>query len=211
MQKNFYRRNLPHWHPVNQSFFLTWRLEGSLPSHVIKELRASRQQLRRKCDLTSDARALEHKRLFAKVDRILDNAQSGPLWLAVPQIAHMIQATLLERYAHMYKLWSYVVMANHVHVFLKPKPVATVELITKHLKGYTAREANRILGRTGQTFWQDECFDHWPRDEDEFFRIANYVENNPVKAGLVPTPEDWVRSSAAERRRRKWKRFRELT
>ncbi|HEY6121797.1 MAG TPA: transposase [Pyrinomonadaceae bacterium] len=64
----------------------------------------------------------------------------------------MIQATLLERYAHMYKLWSYVVMANHVHVFLKPKPVATVELITKHLKGYTAREANRILGRTGQTF-----------------------------------------------------------
>ena len=53
------------------------------------------------------------------------------------------------------------------------------------LKGYTAREANRLLGRTGQPFWQGESYDHWVRDETEFIRIIAYIENNPVKAGLV--------------------------
>ena len=79
------------------------------------------------------------------------------------------------------------------------------------MKGYTALEANRILGQTGETFWQNESFDHWPRDQDEFFRIVDYIENNPVKAGLVDRPEDWIWSSAAERKRRGWTRFRALT
>jgi len=79
------------------------------------------------------------------------------------------------------------------------------------LKGYTAREANRILGRTGQHFWQEESFDHWSRDEDEFFRIIAYIENNPVKAGLVTRPEDWQWSSAAERKRRGWTKIQALT
>jgi REP element-mobilizing transposase RayT len=102
-------------------------------------------------------------------------------------------------------------MANHVHVFLKPKGDATIERITKHVKGFTAREANLFLGRTGQKFWQDESFDHWSRDKDEFFRIIKYIENNPVKAGLVKRPEDWPWSSAAERKRRGWSDFKPLT
>ena len=91
----------------------------------------------------------------------------------------MIQQTLLERYANLYALWSYVVMANH----LKPKPPAKIATITKNLKGFTAREANKLLARTGQRFWQDESFDHWARDRGELFRIIQYIENNPVKAG----------------------------
>jgi putative DNA methylase len=74
--------------------------------------------------------------------------------------------------------------------------------ITRSLKGSTAREANKLLDRTGQPFWQDESYDHWARDDDEFSRIIAYIENNPVKAGLVLKPEDWQWSSAAERKRR---------
>ena len=114
-------------------------------------------------------------------------------------------------YAHLYTLWAYVVMANHVHVFLKPKGDATIERISKHLKGFTSREANLFLERTGQKFWQDESFDHWSRDKDEFLRIVKYIENNPVKAGLVKRPEDWPWSSAAERKRRGWSEFKALT
>ena len=87
----------------------------------------------------------------------------------------------------------------------------TLGSITKNLKGYTAREANRLLGRTGQPFWQDESFDHWSRDRAEFVRIVAYIENNPVKAGLVKRPEEWIWSSAAERKRRGWDDFRALT
>ena len=83
--------------------------------------------------------------------------------------------------------------------------------ITKSIKGHTAREANRILKRTGEKFWQQESFDHWPRDEDEFFQIIRYIENNPVNAGLVKSPEEWRWSSAAERKRRSWNEIRALT
>ena len=64
-----------------------------------------------------------------------------------------------------YDLAAYAVLSNHVHVLLLPK-VAPSRLL-KALKGSTAREANRILGRTGETFWQAESYDHWVRDDTE--------------------------------------------
>lgn len=86
-------------------------------------------------------------------------------------------------------------MANHVHVLLLPK-VALSRLL-QSMKGATARQANVILGRTGETFWQAESYDHWVRDEGERHRIAAYIENNPVKTGLVARAEDYLWSSAA--------------
>jgi len=64
------------------------------------------------------------------------------------------------------------------------------------LKGAPARDANGALGRTGETFWQAEFYDHWVRDEKEWRRIADYIENNPVKAGLVTRASDYRWSSA---------------
>jgi REP element-mobilizing transposase RayT len=95
-----------------------------------------------------------------------------------------------------YDLRAWVVMPNHVHALLLPK-VSPARLLGG-LKGSTAREANQVLGRTGQPFWQAESYDHWVRDALEFERIVNYIENNPVKAGLVARPEDYLWSSAAE-------------
>ena len=214
--RDFYHRNLPHWHPPNRSIFLTWRLYGSLPKNLINQLQITRQQLsQRKTGIESgwtlDARLIEYKKFFAKVDAILDKAETGPLWLKLDDVAAVAQQSLLEKYARFYTLWSYTVMANHVHVFLKPKREVTIASITKRLKGYTAREANRLLERTGKPFWQDESFDHWCRDQTEFSRIVRYVENNPVKAGLVERPEDWRWSSAAERKRRGITKFQALT
>src|SRR5260370_37987861 len=53
---------------------------------------------------------------------------------------------------------------------------------TQSLKGSTAREANRVLGRRGETFWQAESYEHWGRDEKERERLAGDIENNPAKA-----------------------------
>jgi REP element-mobilizing transposase RayT len=85
-------------------------------------------------------------------------------------------------------------MPNHVHVLILPH--VALPQITHWIKGTTAREANRLLGRTGELFWQDESFDHWVRNEREFHRIVAYIEENPVSAGLVATAEDWPWSSA---------------
>lgn len=222
----FYRRNLPHWHPPGAPVFVTWRLKDSLPTSAINRLRQTHQLLQREAARQNlpihELNIRINKKLFAMLDEYLDRAEHGPTWLRQPRIASMIQDALLNIYVYLYRLWAYVVMPNHIHVLLKGKPKEvhadtetseTVSLreITKDLKGYTAREANKILGRTGQSLWQTESFDHWPRDADEFFRIVNYIEDNPVKAGLVLVAEEWPWSSAAERRRRGWKTIKSLT
>ena len=66
------------------------------------------------------------------------------------------------------------------------------------IKRHTARKCNLLLGQRGK-FWQQESYDHWARDEDELERIIHYVEQNPVKAGLVVRPQDWQFSSACDR------------
>ena len=86
--------------------------------------------------------------------------------------------------------------ANHAHAVLWPMPNFLLGDILKSWKGYTAREANKLLSRTGESFWQPEPFDHWIRNDDEKARICRYVVNNPVTARLCTTPAQWRWSSA---------------
>jgi hypothetical protein len=53
-----------------------------------------------------------------------------------------------------------------------------------------------MLGLTGLPFWQDESYDRLVRNDTEFARIVDYIERNPVTAGLVATPEEFPWSSA---------------
>ena len=129
------------------------------------------------------------------MDRYLDTTTKGPLYLRRPEIAKIVIDSLVrgETLGH-YELGPYVVMANHVHVILLPR-IPVVRLL-RAIKGFTAREANKVLGRTGEAFWQGESYDHWVRDEREWDRIASYIEENPVRAGVVSTPEAFAFSSA---------------
>lgn len=182
----FYARNLPHWHPEAQALFITWRLHGSLPKEVLQAMEIDRRNKKK----------LSAGKAFRIADQMLDRAQSGPLWLKDPRIARSIVDSLRRGDAELkhYRLHAFVVMANHVHALLTP--LVAVRRITNGIKGVTSREANRILHRTGQPFWQVESYDHWVRNEDEFQRIRAYIENNPVAAGVVARPEDWAWSSA---------------
>jgi REP element-mobilizing transposase RayT len=78
-------------------------------------------------------------------------------------------------------------------------PHQPLPVITRWLKGSTAREANRLLQRTGKPFWRDESFDRLVRNGDEFRRTARYIEYNPVSAGFVDSADDWRWSSAWQR------------
>jgi hypothetical protein len=79
---------------------------------------------------------------------------------------------------------------NHVHLrFGRASP-------ERHEIRVPAREANRVIGRTGEPFWQKKSYDHWVRNPSEFEKIRMYIEANPVKAGLVRNPQDYPWSSA---------------
>src|ERR1043166_5484505 len=173
-----YRRaHLPHWQPENAAIFLTWRLYGSHPAPPPEWLR------------------LRAGKRFVAEDHALDGAP-GPHHMRNPAIARVVADTI--RYGagqlHIYDLHAWVVMSNHVHILIEPR--VTISRITESIKRYSAREANKILGRTGQPFWQIESYDHWARTSREFDNIVRYIEFNPVKAGIVENPEDYPWSSA---------------
>ena len=85
-------------------------------------------------------------------------------------------------------------MPNHVHVLATP--AVALPKLTKSLKGITARRANAMLALTGNRFWQEESYDHLVRHLPEFERIRHYIEENPVRAGLVVEASDYRWSSA---------------
>lgn len=130
------------------------------------------------------------------MDRLLDRGSRGPLFLNRSDIARLVVDALQyhESVLKQYALHAYVVMPNHVHILITP--LASVSTLTHSLKRFTAFQANRILCRMGQRFWQEESYDRLVRDDQEFGRIVRYIEMNPVHAGLVAAPEDFPWSSA---------------
>ena len=93
-------------------------------------------------------------------------------------------------------LHEWVVMPNHVHVIVWPMPNHLLSDILKSWKQFTSRRAKKILHLGEEPFWQPESYDHWIRNDEERARIARYIRNNPVTAGLCARPEDWKWSSA---------------
>jgi REP-associated tyrosine transposase len=178
-----YQRRLPHWDTVDQPLFVTFRLHGSLPAHRV---------------FPPESLARSGK-AFVAMGSLLDSGASGPLYLRRPELAEMVVGALHdgERRFHRYQLHAYVVMPNHVHLLVTPNVVATRWLAP--LKGFTAYRANELLGAHGQAFWQDESYDHMVRSETQFESIRSYIEENPVKAGLVCKAHKHPWSSAASR------------
>jgi REP element-mobilizing transposase RayT len=132
------------------------------------------------------------------MDRLLDDANAGPLYLRPPALADMVVEAIrynAEILRH-YDLHAFVVMPNHVHLLVTA--AVAVPKLTKSLKGITAKRANAMLALTGRPFWQDESYDHVVRQDREFERIRSYIEENPVRAGLVRQASDYRWSSAGK-------------
>lgn len=199
--QEYYRRHLPHIQWPGATLFVTFRLAGSIPAQLRRRLVAEAEQgetaLTRIMDPQARARQayLEHRRLFARWDNVLDAARTGPLWLREPQVADLVAKALHHRDGRVYELEAFCIMPNHVHLVFAPLPNGdgtyhALSAIMHSLKRYTARQANLLLGRRG-TFWQHENYDHVVRDRPEQRRIIDYVLNNPVRAGLVEHWQDW--------------------
>ncbi len=174
-------RRLPHVWQEGADVFVTWHLWGSLP------------RARYPSPVAMNAGAA-----FVWMDRYLDTTPEGPSFLSIAEIAEAVVSVLRQSDCEVH---AYVIMPNHVHALLTLR-IALPKLM-QSIKGRSAREANKILGMSGKSFWQPESYDHLVRNPEEFRRIKNYIENNPVKAGLAADRESYRWSSA-------WSGWREL-
>ncbi|MGQ0595028.1 MAG: REP-associated tyrosine transposase, partial [Gammaproteobacteria bacterium] len=174
----YFRRSrgyLPHLERAFGTYFVTFRLHGTLPAEVLARLMAQ--------DEKADAWETHQK-----IDAWLDGGK-GERWLIEPSIAGMVSNALRHFDGDRYILHAWCVMPNHVHVVFTAKE--DLAGILHSWKSYTANQANRLLGRSGE-FWQREYYDHLIRDDEDFRRCVEYTLNNPVKAGLCESPEPWA-------------------
>ena len=199
-----YRRHLPHQVPADTPIFLTWNLKGALPADVRQRLQDERRRLAaeppRPGESVADRALRIGKIVFGRCDTYLDTATAGPLHLQDPVAAKVVEDAIRFETTVRHLLYAWCIMANHVHVLLKP--LWDLCRITQSIKGFTARRINEHRQTAGTVFWQDESYDHWVRGDEEMHRIIRYIEQNPVTAGLCATPEQWPWSSA--RFRQNW-------
>jgi putative transposase len=172
------RGYLPHFDSPETVQFVTFRLADSLPAAV--------------------AAMLHREANVHHVDRELD-VGLGACWLRQPKIASLVQDALLHFDGERYRLIAWCLMPNHVHVVFEIVDGHSLTDILRSWKSFTARQANSKLGRSGP-FWHPDYFDRYMRNEAHLAQTVEYVELNPVKAGLAKDADDWPWSSAHFRR-----------
>ena len=184
--KGWYSRGyLPHFDGGSLPQMVTFRLADSLPKEVLERWQNELATL-------PAARASLERR--QRIERYLDSG-AGQCWLWRPEIAATVENALLHFDGQRHRLHAWVVMPNHVHALFTPLQGRGLSEIVHSWKSYTSNQANRLLGRSGE-FWQPEYHDRFIRDEAHFAQAVEYIETNPVKAGLCSRPEDWAFGSA---------------
>ncbi len=105
--------------------------------------------------------------------------------------------SLLRKYAAKWNspIMSYCLMNNHVHLLTKP---GSVESLYKMMQGLTlcyTQYINRTYGRSGR-LWESRYHSCIVGQEKYLWAVARYIEQNPVRAGMVEKAEDYLYSSA---------------
>ena len=182
------RGYLPHFDGDLLTQVVTFRLADSLPRGVVDRWKSELKQLAPK-----DAKT----RLFRRIEKSLDSG-FGDCHLRDPRIGRLVEDALLFFDRQRYDLHAWVIMPNHVHVLFTQLTHERLEKVLHSWKSFTSTKANRVLRREG-TFWQQESYDRFIRDQSHFLDAMHYIEENPVIAGLCRRKADWEFGSARKR------------
>ena len=76
------------------------------------------------------------------------------------------------------KINTYVIMPNHIHLIIcisgRTQFAPTISRIIKQFKG-------KISKRIDYSIWQKNYYEHVIRNEEELYKIIEYIEENPEK------------------------------
>lgn len=168
---------------------VTFRLADSVPTAVIEQWI---------CELKHQPSAEGEAEVRKRIEKFIDTGY-GACHLRDPRIGLLVESALLYFDSVRYQLHAWVVMPNHVHTLFTLRTGWALSEIVGSWKSFTSKEANRILNRSGQ-FWMEDYFDRYIRNAEHYDNAIDYIENNPVKAGLCRNPEEWAFGSAGFRK-----------
>jgi predicted solute-binding protein/REP element-mobilizing transposase RayT len=178
------RRNLPHWQQEGATYFVTFRLADAVPASLASQWRDELQNWRKfHPEPLDDEGRKEYRRRFLQVREAWLDQGHGSCLLREPKTAMIVAAALRHFDSQRYYLDAFVVMPNHVHALVQPLPGHSLKEILRSWKSYSARQINKILGRTGSV-WMEESFDRIVRDWNALAKCRDYIARNPEKAHL---------------------------
>lgn len=179
------RGYLPHYDVPDLVQFVTFRLADSFPKAVLRLVEEETSLL------PESAQVIHRSR---RIERLTDTGY-GACHLRRPEIARIVEETILGTDGEECLVLAWCVMPNHVHVLAEPQDQVALADLVSLWKGRSAIKINRILGRSG-SLWYREYHDRFMRTYHHMARTIRYIEENPVKVGLCREPVDWPFGSA---------------
>ncbi len=104
--------------------------------------------------------------------------------------------------AQRFRIHDFVVMPDHFHLLITLDGAMTIEKAVQLVKGNFSYRAKKELGYPGE-IWQRGFSDERIWDRESFLRHRSYIDDNPVKAGLASSPEEYPYCSAFFRKKKK--------
>ncbi|MBE2203790.1 MAG: transposase [Chthoniobacterales bacterium] len=184
-----YERNLPHWRQPGATYFVTFRLNDSLPCKAVDEAKREKEEWNRLLagQITPDERVQEEfavwqRRNWQKAEALMDECH-GSCVLRQPPMRQVVVNSLTHFEGARHHMHGLVVMPNHVHLACQPWEGWEMEDLLQSWKGFTSRAIAKMTGQCGR-LWQHDNWNRIIRDEAHWQRVMRYIAHNPEKAKL---------------------------
>ena len=190
------RRNLPHWKQEGKLYFVTWRLADSLSQESLALLDADRAVWVRRYgnkpikDMSPGLKEEWYKLFHRRVQRWLD-AGYGSCVLRRPEAQRIMIAAFNHFDGQRYRMGSFAIAANHVHVLVAPYPGFDLSGVVHSWKSFTPNAINKAIGRSGR-LWMDENFDRLVRGPEHLERIEDYIAKHVDQGAYVERRDIWA-------------------
>jgi putative transposase len=113
------------------------------------------------------------------------------------KLGRKIMLMVLEEAKEKFKflLTNFSVMPTHIHLLIKPGEGYNLSEIMCWIKTQFAKRWNFSHGSKDHV-WGHRFFARMVKDYSEYYYVMNYIDQNPVVAGLSLTPAEWISSGA---------------
>ena len=175
-ESRYWGKVIPHLQQHDKFYFITIRLGDAVPHETLEYFLAMRKQLEGKGDST----ALHNLwvQYESDIHKYLDRGY-GDCLLRNPVVRKELERTLEERDGIDYRLLSYVIMPNHIHMLMFIPGIEGLDTIIRWIKKVSAYRINNATGRSGR-IWQREYYDRIVRDKADLIGKCEYIRKNPA-------------------------------
>ena len=120
--------------------------------------------------------------------------QRKPLFKSEPMARLFLSLLKADREKNRYAIHEYVLMPDHIHLLLTPAPEISLEKALQFVKGGFSFRAKKDLGFKEEV-WQSGYNEHRITDAEDYSTHRVYIRENPMRAGLVSSPDGYPWSS----------------